>query len=174
MARVYLSIGSNIQRQHYITRCLDTLNKEFGELSISSIYESEAVGFDADPFYNLVIGLDTHMSLSVLYRCLRAIEYDNGRSIDAVKFSSRTLDIDILTYDDFIGGFEGGQLPRAELTKSAFVLWPMAELEPDKFHPEEKVSYNQLWQRFDCSEQALWPVSFIWRGHQLSTIEEAQ
>ncbi|OMH32151.1 2-amino-4-hydroxy-6-hydroxymethyldihydropteridine diphosphokinase [Motiliproteus sp. MSK22-1] len=173
MARVYLSIGSNIQRQHYISRCLDRLYGEFGELLISSIYESEAVGFDAEPFFNLVTGLDTDLSLSDLYRRLRAIEHDNGRDINALKFSSRTLDIDILTYDDYVGSFEGGRLPREDITKNAFVLWPMAELEPNSLHPEEKISYHQLWQAFDRSQQVLRPVPFIWRGRQLSALAES-
>ena len=174
MARVYLSIGSNIRREHYVTRCLDTLSDEFGELTISSIYESEAVGFDGEAFYNLVIGLDTELTLSSLYQRLRAIEHDNDRCHNAVKFSSRTLDIDILTYDDYVGTFEGGRLPRAEITKNAFVLCPLAELIPAALHPELQQSYQQLWQQFDRQRQPLWPVSFIWRGRELSNTTQRQ
>ncbi len=171
MARVFLSVGSNIRREQYVRSGLDALSEAFGELSVSSVYESEAVGFRGDAFYNLVVGLDTALPLTALYQQLRAIEHDHDRRRDAVKFSSRTLDIDILTYDDFVGGFEGGSLPRGEITENAFVLWPLAELEPQRRHPQLNISYGQLWQQFDRSQQALWPVSFIWRGRQLSNLD---
>ena len=53
--RVYLSLGSNIAREANINKCLDTLADRFGELCISSVYESESVGFRGDPFFNLVV-----------------------------------------------------------------------------------------------------------------------
>ncbi len=171
MAVVYLSIGSNIRREYYISRCLDALAAEFGRLDISSIYESEAVGFDGDAFYNLVVGIHTDLSLNNLYQSLRDIEHDNDRCRNAVKFSSRTLDIDILTYDDFCGEFDGGRLPRGEITRNAFVLRPLAELAPAGIHPSSALSYQALWQQFDQQKQLLWPVSFMWQERQLSKLE---
>ncbi len=171
MAIVYLSIGSNIRREYYISRCLDALAAEFGELLISSIYESEAVGFDGDDFYNLVVGLDTELALNALYHQLRKIEHEHERTRNAVKFSSRTLDIDILTYDGYVGEFEGGCLPRAEITRNAFVLWPLAELAAADLHPQLKQNYGVLWQQFDRQKQLLWRVAFVWQGQQLSTLD---
>ncbi|MEH6650009.1 MAG: 2-amino-4-hydroxy-6-hydroxymethyldihydropteridine diphosphokinase [Motiliproteus sp.] len=175
MAQVLLSIGSNIDREYFIGRCLDQLAQAYGAIQISSIYESEAVGFDGDRFYNLVVGLQTGQSLEQLFGFLRQTELDNDRCRNAVKFSSRTLDIDILSYDDYIGQFRlqdgsGGVLPRDEITKNAFVLQPLAEIAPDQLHPLLQVSYRQLWQDYDQDSQSLWPVSFIWQGRQLSSI----
>lgn len=175
MAQVFLSLGSNIDREHYIGCCLDQLAKAYGELQISSIYESEAVGFEGDRFYNLVVGLQTEQSLEQLFGFLRQTEHDNNRCRDAVKFSSRTLDIDILSYDDYIGRFRlqdgsGGVLPRGEITKNAFVLQPLAEIAPDRLHPLLGLSYQQLWSAYDKDSQSLWPVSFVWQGRQLSSI----
>ncbi|MCW8886686.1 MAG: 2-amino-4-hydroxy-6-hydroxymethyldihydropteridine diphosphokinase [Motiliproteus sp.] len=170
MARVHLSIGSNIRRQHYISCCLDALSQQFGALSISSIFESEAVGFDGSAFYNLVVALDTELALDELYKRLRRIEHDNDRCRNAKKFSSRTLDIDILTYDDFVGEFSGGLLPRDEITRNAFVLWPLAELSPTTEHPQVGIDYRTLWQRYDKRKQVLSPVSFIWQDRQLSDL----
>jgi 2-amino-4-hydroxy-6-hydroxymethyldihydropteridine diphosphokinase len=175
MARAYLSIGSNIDRERYVRSCLDTLAATYAPLFISSIYESEAVGFDGDPFYNLVVGIDTQQSLPELFVALRQIEHDHQRCRDATKFSARTLDIDILSYDDFVGEFRledgsGGVLPRDEITKNAFVLQPLAEVAPDQQHPSMHQSYQQLWQLFDNPKQRLWPVSFLWREQQLSRI----
>lgn len=170
--RVYLSLGSNIERQQHISAGLKDLQAHFGTLDISSIYESEAVGFDGDAFYNLVVGLDTEMPLTALYHQLKAIEDTHGRKRDGVKFSARTLDIDILTYGDYIGDFAGGALPRDEITKNAFVLWPLAELCPEQRHPQLGQTYQQLWQAYD-RDQHLWRVPFIWQGRQLSTLAEA-
>ncbi len=174
MARVCLSIGSNIRREHYIGSGLDALSSTFGALRISSVYESEAVGFDGDAFYNLVVELETALTPDELHQQLRQIEHQHDRCRNAVKFSSRTLDIDILTWDDYVGEFSGGSLPRAEIGRNAFVLWPMAELNPDDLHPLLQVSYRHLWQRFDQRSQPLWRVSFIWRGRELSDLTEPE
>ncbi|WP_207063622.1 2-amino-4-hydroxy-6-hydroxymethyldihydropteridine diphosphokinase [Motiliproteus sp. SC1-56] len=174
MVTVYLSLGSNIDRCHYITRALDRLADDFGPLQISSVFESEAVGFEGDPFYNLAVGLSTDLPVDALYRRLREIEHDNDRCRQAVKFSSRTLDIDILSYGDYIGAFEGGHLPRAEITYNAFVLWPLAEIAPAEHHPELGRSYADLWADFERGKQKLRPVSFAWRGRELSRLEDSR
>jgi len=59
MKRVYISIGSNIERYRHVSAALDALAGWFGELAISPVYESESVGFDGSDFLNLVVGVDT-------------------------------------------------------------------------------------------------------------------
>ena len=59
MANVYLSIGSNVNRSENIRSCIDSLAAFFGQLSLSPVYESTAVGFEGDNFYNLVVGVET-------------------------------------------------------------------------------------------------------------------
>lgn len=172
MSQAFLSIGSNIDRQRYISACLDALQQHFGTLLISSVYESEAVGFDGDPFYNLVVGVETELSLLQLFGLLRQIEHDNDRCRNAIKFSSRTLDIDILTYDDFVGEFRlddgsGGELPRDEILTNAFVLQPLAEIAPELIHPQSNLSFGELWRVYDKDQQRLWTVPFEWQGQQL-------
>jgi len=164
MSQVYVSIGSNIDREKNISASLDALHSQFGDLIISSVYESEAVGFDGDPFYNLVVGFETDSLIGELYRVLRDIEFENGRSRSGAKFSSRTLDIDILTYDNCHGTFDGVDLPRAEIDYNAFVLWPLAEIAGLDTHPVTNMNYTDMWSAFDKSCQKLWPVDFIWRG----------
>ena len=158
MARVYLSLGSNINRHHYIRVALDTLRQVFGELVVSPVYESEAVGFDGDNFYNLVVGLHTGSSVGELQRKIKAIEDENGRVRGGPKFSSRTLDIDILTYDDCVGVIDGVALPRDEIVHNAFVLWPLADVAGTELHPQLQRSYGELWSEYDKSKQALWRV----------------
>ena len=165
--KVLLSVGSNIEQQHHITAGLDALSEQFGSLLISSVYESVAIGFDGDNFYNLVVGIETSLSVGELSYYLKALEDSNGRRRDCPRFSARTLDIDILTYDDAVGVVDEVLLPREEILENAFVLLPLAELVPNECHPVVGLSYEVLWQRYDRN-QSLWPVSFIWQGRELS------
>ena len=159
-AQVFLSLGSNIDREHNICSGLEALERAFSPLSISPVYESEAVGFDGDAFYNLVVGLKTPLSVGELAACLKEIEKDHGRVRGEKKFSSRTLDIDILTYNDCVGEIEGVQLPRDEILKHAFVLKPLVDLAPDAMHPQTRASYRALLDAADFSGQNLWVVPF--------------
>ncbi|HLS98878.1 MAG: 2-amino-4-hydroxy-6-hydroxymethyldihydropteridine diphosphokinase [Porticoccaceae bacterium] len=168
MARVYLSIGSNIDQRRHILACLDALAAHFGELILSSVYESEAVGFGGDNFYNLVAGVDTELPVAALAPLLRRIENDNGRRRDGPRFSSRTLDIDILTWDDLAGEVDGVVLPREEVLDNAFVLWPLAEIAAGERHPVVGKTYGELWTAYDKAGQRLWPIDFSWRGRVIS------
>lgn len=169
MPLVYVSIGSNIEQEKHILACLDALEAEFGDLLLSSVYESEAVGFEGDNFYNLVAGFDTDLSVGELASMLRQIETDNGRRRDGPKFSARTLDIDILTYGNFVGVMDGVDLPRGEILDNAFVLLPLAEIAAQTPHPALGETYGTIWGNYDSDRQKLWPIDFVWRGKILST-----
>ncbi|NRB38970.1 MAG: 2-amino-4-hydroxy-6-hydroxymethyldihydropteridine diphosphokinase [Pseudomonadales bacterium] len=158
MAQVYLSLGSNIQQRKNIRSCIAVLEECFGELTLSPVYESEAVGFAGDNFFNLVVKINTELSVGDLLVCLRKIEDDHGRIRKCERFSARTLDIDILTYDDVVGTIDGVELPRDEILKNAFVLWPMADVAADVKHPLTHKTYAHHWQAFDRSSQRLWQV----------------
>lgn len=169
MANVFLSLGSNIDAEKNITAALDALHADFGELIISSVFESEAVGFSGDNFYNLVVAIDTELSVGELSQHLKAIEDANGRARSGPKFSGRTLDIDILTYGDLVGVVDGVELPRAEILTNAFVLWPLSEVAlPEASHPSVGLSYTQLWHDYDKFSQKLWPINFTWRQQLIS------
>jgi 2-amino-4-hydroxy-6-hydroxymethyldihydropteridine diphosphokinase len=168
MARVYLGLGSNIERERYITVGLDAMQGLLGELALSSVYDSAAVGFEGQPFLNLVVAADTDLDLEHLAARLRHIEVEHGRPVNATRYSPRQLDIDILTYDDLVGEFSGVTLPREEILQNAFVLCPLAELAPEVLHPVAKRSYQTLWQDYDQSSQPLSNVAFMWRGRPIS------
>ena len=160
--QVFLSLGSNIDREVNIRGGLNALAAQFGEVRLSPVYESEAVGFDGAAFYNLVAEIHTSMPVGALAQVLRDIEAAHGRRRGEKKFSSRTLDIDILTYGNLCGDIDGVQLPRDEILKHAFVLLPLADLAPDGRHPENGRGYAEMWQTLDLSGQKLWQVPFDW------------
>ena len=130
MTRIYISLGSNIEREHHIRAGLDALHAEFGELTVSRVFESEAVGFAGRPFYNLVVGADTDLPLATLCQRLRAMEFAHGREPDAKKFAPRTLDLDLLLYGDQIIGHERLVVPHYGMKEREFVLLPLAEIAP--------------------------------------------
>jgi len=152
MSSVYISIGSNVDQQKNISSCLKGLRKQFEQVKESATYENKAVGFEGDNFYNLVVGFETAMSVKELMNLFRQIECDHGRVRGGEKFSSRTLDIDLLLYDELILKEQGIDVPRAEITRYEFVLRPLAELAPDLIHPELKVSMSELWRDFSPKE----------------------
>jgi 2-amino-4-hydroxy-6-hydroxymethyldihydropteridine diphosphokinase len=162
VARVYLSLGSNIDRHVHITSALDALEESFGYLCMSTVFESDSVGFVGDNFFNLVVQVTSHKSVGDIAAILKEIEDANGRDRSAPRFGARSLDIDILTVDDVCGCYDGIELPRDEILKNAFVLQPLAELVPDGIHPVTGKTYQEHWGEYDKQKQKLWPVDFEW------------
>lgn len=167
MNRVYISIGSNQNTKANVRAALDALSARFGEPVISSVYESEAVGFDGENFLNLVVGLSTDVPVGQLAEWLKQVEDDNGRERNRSRFSSRTLDLDVLTYGNTVGTIDGVELPRSEILSNAFVLQPLAEIAPDERHPINGQRYADLWQAYE-RDQRLWPIEFEWQGQRIS------
>ena len=159
MAQIYISLGSNVNKAHYIRQALITLTSYFPNLEHSNVFESEAVGFSGSNFYNSVVGAQTKMSLEKLCQLLKKIEQENGRTANDKKFSPRTLDLDLLFYDDIICD-SPAQLPRDEITKNAFVLQPLAEIAPHFYHPVVEQTIGQLWRDYNNPNQKLWKVEF--------------
>ena len=148
MNRAYLSIGSNIEPERHVRAAVAALNERFGPLTLSPVYQTRAVGFDGDDFYNLVVGLDTDDSAEQLAAACREIETERGRQRGSQRFSARTLDIDLLTLGNAIRD-NVPLLPRDEILKYAFVLKPLADLAPDERHPVEGRRYADLWAEFE-------------------------
>lgn len=149
MPRIYLSIGSNIEREKHIGSALRELRDRYGELTISSVYETLAVGFEGPPFYNLVVAFESDQSFHELAATVREIEIRNGRTKKCSKFMDRTLDLDILLYGDAIIKDDKVQIPRDDIMRYAFVLEPLAEIAPEARHPVTQERFLDLWRDFD-------------------------
>lgn len=161
MARIYISLGTNIDREKHLENGLQALSDLLGKLTLSSLFESEAVGFNGNPFYNMVIGANTDLTIEQLVTRLKNIERDNGRTKNDKKFSPRTLDLDLLLYDNIVSE-QPTQIPRGEISENAFVLWPLAEIAPNLHHPILNISYKDLWLDYDKSKQKLVKIPFTW------------
>lgn len=153
MANVYVSIGSNINREHHITESLKALNNRFAPLHISNFYDCEPVGFTGDNFLNLVVGFECHLPVAELAEVLKQIEIENERLRETKEYASRTLDIDILLYGNQVGIIDGVELPRGEITEYAFVLRPLVDVAAQQLHPTLETSFQHLWDNFDQSRQ---------------------
>ena len=159
MAQVYVSVGSNIHRQRNIAAALQALTGIYGELQQSSVYESAAVGFDSAPFYNLVLGFATQQSQQAVQEQLHAIENRLWRQRTAA-LSARTLDLDLLLYDNHVMTDCKLVLPRDDINRYAFVLRPLAEIAGTVRHPVTGVTFADMWAAFDGEMQPLIPVDW--------------
>ena len=169
MNRVYLGLGSNAAREYHLQRGLDALCELGADLRVSPVFESDAVGMLGKRFYNLVAVLDTQLTLADLNAALKAIEAACGRRETSVP-GRITLDIDILCYGELVGVHAGVVLPRPEVLRNAFVLWPLALLAPDVRLPGTELSHAQHWAQWQGGQQ-LWAVPFVWQDRVLTPPE---
>ena len=158
MPRVYVSIGSNIEREANIRAAVTGLRDRYGTLLLSPVYESAAVGFAGDDFYNLVAAFDCEEPVEAVGNYLRELERRQGRRRQGPRFASRSLDVDLLLYGDLVRESGRIRLPREEITRYAFVLRPLADIAGCERHPVSGRSYAELWRDLDTQGQRLSPV----------------
>jgi len=159
MARAYLSLGSNIEPERHLAAAIAELRARFGDILVSPAYRFAAVGFDGPDFLNLAVAIDTELDPQALNDWLHALEDRHGRRRDVPRYSSRTLDVDIVLYGDrVISGAGNLEVPRAELLQT-FVLQPLAEIAPEAIHPTLRRSIGDLWNGRDASGTPGTPVN---------------
>ena len=144
--RAFVSAGSNIEPRANLEAACAALKQHFGELELSPLYRSPAAGFSGPDFLNLVAGFRTEEAPAAILERLADLEADAGRDRSAGKFSSRTLDLDLLLYGDRIDA--ALKLPHPDIERYAFVLKPLADLAPDLRHPATGVTLSELWESF--------------------------
>lgn len=140
MSRFHLSLGSNLDPERHLRAALRELRARFGELQVSSVYETAAVGFAGPPFWNLAAGLHADLDAGTLNEWLHALEAREGRVRGGARYADRTLDIDIVAVD-------GHTMERPEL-RHAFVLAPLSEIAPDMCNTDGGDTVAELWDKF--------------------------
>lgn len=143
--RAYLSLGSNVEPTRHLRAAIAALRERFGNVIASPVYRTPAIGFDGPDFLNCAAVLDSDLEPQPLNDWLHALEDAHGRDRSGPRFSSRTLDIDIVLFDDrILEGTGNLRLPRPEL-KHAFVLRPLADIAPDIVVPGDGRTLATLW-----------------------------
>ncbi len=153
MATAYLSLGSNLgHREANIASALKMLGQEAWILKVSSLYETEPVGYKDQPwFLNCVCSVETDLSPQALLKFVKAIERKLGRRED-IRFGPRLIDIDILFYNSLILDSPDLIIPHPRLVERAFVLLPLREIAPELVHPLLRATIEQLWQKAENLE----------------------
>ena len=164
MATAWLGLGSNVNAESNIRAAIVELGGQFDAIELSPAYASTAVGFEGDDFINLVARVETDMSPLGLRQYLRDLEDRYGRKRDVPKFSDRSLDIDILLYDDLVVLSPVLEIPRAEITKYAHVLKPLTDISPELIHPTDRRSMREIWTNSGLSDASLKPLSLSSRA----------
>ena len=155
MAIVYLGIGSNLQPSANLQLAARELRSRFTLREISSVYRNKAVGLEGEEFLNAVACIETDMSPLQVCRELEAIHDMAGRRRGGNAFVSRTLDIDLLLYDQEIIDESPVRIPRGDILTYSFVLGPLAEIAPDLVHPASGRTIAAHWAEFDTDSHPL-------------------
>ena len=155
MATVYVGLGSNIDPEDNLHLGVCELRARYGELQLSAVYRSRAVGFEGQDFLNLVASFETDSSPAAVCKEIELIHTLAGRDRNDRKWASRSLDIDLLLYDDLVVDDKPVRIPRNDVLEYSFVLRPLAELAPDLRHPVTGRTMLEHWQEFDAATHPL-------------------
>jgi len=158
--RVHIGIGSNVDREKSIRGAIRELAAHYAPITLSPVYESKAHGFEGDNFFNLVAGFDTTEPIERIKETLSHIESRLGRTRRENRFSARTLDLDLLLYDDIVRHDSQVDLPHPDIRRYAFVLRPLADIAPDLRHPETGLTCARMWEQFGSGKQEIWKTDF--------------
>lgn len=140
-----LSLGSNVDPETHLRAAIAALRARFDEVVVSAVYRFPAVGYTGPDFLNAAATVRTDLAPAALNDWLHALEDTHGRDRSGPRYSDRTLDIDIVLFDDAVLSGAGNlRIPRDEL-RHAFVLRPAAEIAPRWRHPVDGTPLAQLW-----------------------------
>ncbi|MBI1912165.1 MAG: 2-amino-4-hydroxy-6-hydroxymethyldihydropteridine diphosphokinase [Deltaproteobacteria bacterium] len=150
MARAFISIGSNINPAENFKKAIRAISQKTDLKNISTVYETEPEGKQDQPvFYNSVIEIDSQSSPCDLKEMLRSIEAELGRKRNGDKYAPRTIDLDLIIYDDIIE--HDLKIPDPEITLRPFLAIPLFELAPELILPGSNTSIKEAAQRFSSN-----------------------
>lgn len=154
MHSVYFQIGSNLgNREGYLKAAKKLISCNIGKINVeSNIFESEPWGFfTSNWFLNQVIKVETNLDPISTLKTANNIEQQLGRKREGKSYSSRTIDIDILLFDDNIIKSNELQVPHLHMCERRFVLEPLAQIAPNLAHPITGRSISELLK--ECSDE---------------------
>ncbi len=153
---VYVALGSNMgERNQYIKKAIAALQlqEDSRVLKVSSIVETEPYGVtEQDKFLNGVLKMETKLMPWELLDSLHRIEADANRE-RKIHWGPRTLDLDILLYDDMVLQEDDLCIPHVDMQNRVFVLAPMAEIAPYKRHPVFGLTMKEMLSQLEEKEK---------------------
>lgn len=140
----YIGLGSNLgDRQNNITEAVEKLSK-IGITTCSPIYETEPFGYADQPwFLNAIVKLETELSTEALFEHTSSIEKELGKNTP-FKNGPRTIDIDILLFDDLVLEHEDLTIPHPHMHERNTVLVPLHDIAPNVIHPKLHKTIKEL------------------------------
>jgi 2-amino-4-hydroxy-6-hydroxymethyldihydropteridine diphosphokinase len=132
----YIALGANLGNRLRTLRQAVARLRDLGTIeAVSPVYETDPVGYaEQPPYLNAVVRLQTQLDASGLLGALLAIEADLGR-IRSFRNAPRTVDLDLLFFDDLVVDTPGLRVPHPRLHERAFVLVPLSAIAPELIHP---------------------------------------
>lgn len=147
--RVFVAAGSNVDPEKNLARACGEIKHSWPDARFSRAYRNAAVGFEGPDFINLVMGFTTAQPLANVIARLHQIETQCGRPRYAPKWASRTMDLDVLMFNDLVEKTAEYTIPRPDLLKRPYMLGPMAEIAAEVVHPTAGQTIGELWREFD-------------------------
>ncbi|KEJ00232.1 2-amino-4-hydroxy-6-hydroxymethyldihydropteridine pyrophosphokinase [Clostridium botulinum A2B7 92] len=149
MHTAYVAFGSNMgEKENYIKRALEKIEeRKMKIIKVSSIYETEPYGvLDQDSFLNGVVKIETNLTPEDLIEELLNIEKQLDR-VRERRWGPRTIDLDIIFYDDLIINEKDLVIPHKDMENREFVLKPLCDIDENFIHPVLKKSVRELYDR---------------------------
>lgn len=148
----FLGIGTNLgDREGFLNKAIENIGNLAGRvITLSKIYETESWGFRTEnKFLNMVIGIETKLSPGTLLKRLLQIETLMGRERSSEGYASRTIDLDILLYDELVIRKPDLRIPHPLIQDRKFVLVPLCDIVPEMIHPVLKKTFAMLLKECD-------------------------
>lgn len=171
MPRVFIGVGSNVEPEENVSKALRLLGRWMDIVAISNFYETEPQERPEQPaFINGVVEIETNMPPTELkHSVLSQIEDELGRIRTDDKYAERTIDLDILLYDELVIRDEGLNFPDPDIPRRAFLAVPLFELDPDLVLPDTGIPISQVVK--SCSEHAMKPLKELTKNLRRETLD---
>ncbi len=158
MVRAFIGVGSNINPAENVKNAIQLLSKKVNILGISTVYQTQPEGgLKQPPYYNCVVEIETKASPEEFKnRVLRKIERDLGRKRSKNKYASRTIDLDLILYDDLVQKKDDFILPDPQIASRPYLAIPLYELNPDLVLSGSGLSIKKL--ALNLSREGMQPL----------------